>query len=166
VVSLIMAWSPFQRANAGIIGVEQPGDYANPIPTTSATGPQAAHSVLTQLEQNRGESVLQAYRDLGSRVRQRVDAFRADLHLQADRARLLQEEVAAQLATATNRNLFALTVVTTLLLPPAFVTGLFGMNTKGLPFADSDYGTIYATIICVLAAGVAYLLIRRYRAVS
>ena len=51
--------------------------------------------------------------------------FRADLHLQAERARLLQEEMAAQLATATNRNLFALTVVTTVLLPPAFVTGLF-----------------------------------------
>ena len=34
---------------------------------------QAAHSVLAQLEQNRGESVLQAYRDLGSRVRQRVE---------------------------------------------------------------------------------------------
>jgi zinc transporter len=127
---------------------------------------QAAHSVLSQLEQNRGEKVLQAYRDLGSRVRQRVDAFRADLHLQAERARLLQEEVAAQLATATNRNLFALTVVTTLLLPPAFVTGFFGMNTKGLPFGDSDYGTVYATILCVFAAGVAYLLIRRYRAVS
>jgi zinc transporter len=59
---------------------------------------QAAHSVLAQLEQNRGESVLQAYRDLGSRVRQRVDTFRADLHLQAELARLLQEEVAAQLA--------------------------------------------------------------------
>ncbi len=127
---------------------------------------QAAHSVLAQLEQNRGESVLQAYRDLGARVRQRVDAFRADLHLQAERARLLQEEVAAQLASATNRNLFALTVVTTLLLPPAFVTGFFGMNTKGLPFADSDYGTLYAAILCVLAAGAAYLLIRRYRAVS
>jgi hypothetical protein len=37
-----MAWSPFQRANAGIIWVEQPGDYANPIPTTAATGPQVA----------------------------------------------------------------------------------------------------------------------------
>ena len=54
---------------------------------------QAAHSVLRQLEQNRAESVLQAYRDLGSRVRQRVDAFHADLHLQAERARLLQEEI-------------------------------------------------------------------------
>ena len=127
---------------------------------------QAAHSVLTQLEQNRAESVLQAYRDLGARVRQRVDAFHADLHLQAECARMLQKELAAQLATATNRNLFALTVVTTVLLPPAFVTGYFGMNTKGLPFSDLDYGTVYATILCVLAAGVVYLLIRRYRAVS
>jgi CorA-like Mg2+ transporter protein len=126
----------------------------------------AAHSVLSQLEQNRAESVLQAYRDLGSRVRQRVDAFHADLHLQAERARLLQEELAAKLATATNRNLFALTVVTTVLLPPAFVTGYFGMNTKGLPFTDSEYGTVYATVLCLLAAGVVYLLIRRYRSVS
>src|SRR5208337_4680012 len=49
VVSLIMAWSPFQRANAGIIGVEQPGDYANPIPTTSATGPSAVPSATDVL---------------------------------------------------------------------------------------------------------------------
>jgi len=124
---------------------------------------QAAHSVLAQLEQNRGESVLQAYRDLGSRVRQRVDSFRADLHLQAERSRLLQEETAAQLATATNRNLFVLTVVTTVLLPPAFVTGFFGMNTKGLPFGDSDHGTVYAAAFCALAALLVYLLIRRYR---
>src|ERR1700730_4032320 len=34
-----MAWSPFQRSNAGIIWVEHPGDYANPIPTTPATAP-------------------------------------------------------------------------------------------------------------------------------
>src|SRR5208283_3604851 len=45
VVSFIMAWSPFRRANAGIIGVEQPGDYANPIPTTSATGPFPLHRI-------------------------------------------------------------------------------------------------------------------------
>ena len=40
------------------------------------------------------------------------------------------------------------------------------MNTKGLPFGDSDYGTLYAATFCLLAAGVAYLLIGRYRAVS
>jgi len=34
-----MTWSPFQRANAGIRLVEQPGDYANQFPTTPATAP-------------------------------------------------------------------------------------------------------------------------------
>src|SRR5271166_2648231 len=45
VLSFVMAWSPFQRANAGIVWVRQPGDYANPIPTTSATGPLPAAGV-------------------------------------------------------------------------------------------------------------------------
>ena len=127
---------------------------------------QAAHGLLAQLEHHRAESVLPAYRDLCLRVRQRVGSFHADLRLQADRARLLQDEMAAQLATATNRNLFVLTVVTTVLLPPAFVTGFFGMNTKGLPFGDSDYGTLYAAVFCALAALLVYLLIRRYRVLA
>ncbi len=124
---------------------------------------QAAQSVLGQLEQHRSEHVLQVYRELGQRVRQRVASFHADLHLQAERARLLQEETAAQLATATNRNLFVLTVVTTFLLPPALVTGFFGMNTKNLPFSESDYGSLYASILCVLAGLFVYFLIRRYK---
>jgi Mg2+ and Co2+ transporter CorA len=78
----------------------------------------------------------------------------------------LQDEMAARLATATNRNLFVLTVVTTVLLPPAFVTGFFGMNTNGLPFGDSDYGTAYAAALCALAAVLVYLLIRRYRSLA
>ena len=127
---------------------------------------QAALSVLGQLEQHRAENALQIYRDLAHRVRQRVASFHSDLHLQGDRARLLQEEAAAQLASATNRNLFVLTVVTTLLLPPAFITGYFGMNTKGLPFSESDNGTLYASVLCLLAAGLVYLLIRRYRMLS
>jgi Mg2+ and Co2+ transporter CorA len=124
---------------------------------------QAAHGLLEQLDQHRTESALPAYRDLCLRVRQRVGSFHADLHLQAERARLLQEEMASQLVSATNRNLFILTIVTTVLLPPAFVTGFFGMNTKGLPFGDSDNGTFYAAILCALAALLVYLLIRRYR---
>jgi hypothetical protein len=37
-----MAWSPFQRSNAGISWVQHPGDYANQIPTTPATAPLGA----------------------------------------------------------------------------------------------------------------------------
>ncbi len=123
----------------------------------------AIRSVLGQLEQPRAEGALQAYRALAARVGQRIAAFHADAQLLSERARMLQDEMGAQLATATNRNLFVLTIVTTVLLPPAFVTGFFGMNTKGLPFGDSDYGTLYAAIFCAVAAVLVYLLIRRYR---
>ena len=127
---------------------------------------QAAVSVLGQLEQHRAESPLESYRELGRRVRQRIASFHSDLHLQGDRARLLQEETAAQLATATNKNLFVLTVVTTFLLPPAFVTGYFGMNTKNLPFSESENGSLYATCLCILAGLFVYFLIRRFRMLS
>jgi Mg2+ and Co2+ transporter CorA len=122
--------------------------------------------VLEQLEQRRGEAAPGAYWDLAGRVRQRAASFHADLYHQGERARLLQEETSAKIASATNRNLFVLTTVTTVLLPPAFVTGFFGMNTKGLPFGDSDYGTLYAGALCCVAAGLVYLLIRRYRMLS
>jgi len=123
----------------------------------------AIRSVLERLEQPRAEGALEVYRALAARVGQRIAALQADVHVVSDRARMLQDEMAAQLATATNRNLFILTIVTTILLPPAFVTGFFGMNTKGLPFGDSDYGTLYAAILCGAAAVFVYLLIRRYR---
>src|ERR1700730_6130908 len=44
VVFFVMAWSPFRRSNAGISWGEHPGDYANRISTTSATGPATPSS--------------------------------------------------------------------------------------------------------------------------
>lgn len=78
-----------------------------------------------------------------------------------DRARTLQEEINAILATETNDRLFTLTVLTAILLPATLVTGYFGMNTKNLPFADVEEGTIYASIICGLASLTALLVLRR-----
>ena len=54
---------------------------------------------------------------------------------------MLNDEVGAQVSAEANRILFTLTVLTTLLLPPSLVTGYFGMNTKNLLFADSEFGT-------------------------
>ena len=52
VIFCVMAWSPFQRSNAGIVWVRQPGDYANQIPTKPATAPAAgyAHTNVGQAE--------------------------------------------------------------------------------------------------------------------
>ena len=39
-----------------------------------------------------------------------------------------------------NRHLRAQSFVTILFLPPTLIAGFFGMNLKGLPFAESEAG--------------------------
>ena len=102
-------------------------------------------------------------RGLTARLGQRVAALHGDIHYLADHARMLNDEVAAQVSAQANRHLFTLTVLTTLLLPPSLVTGYFGMNTKNLLFADSEYGTVLATVVAVSAALCVYLVMRRNR---
>jgi zinc transporter len=83
---------------------------------------------------------------------------------QYERARLLLDEVASKMAALTNRRLFTLSILTACLLPPTLVTGFFGMNTKDLPFQNTDGGTWYAFVIAAAAGGAAYWLLQRLRA--
>jgi len=41
------------------------------------------------------------------------------------------------------------------------VTGIFGMNTKGLPLTDVETGFLWAAALMIGAAGLAYLIMRR-----
>lgn len=69
-----------------------------------------------------------------------LDAVGQDLELVTERARLLQEEIAGRQGEATNRNLYLLSILTTTMLPITLITGIFGMNVGGLPFAISSHG--------------------------
>jgi magnesium transporter/zinc transporter len=91
------------------------------------------------------------------RLSQRLDSLHQELQATQERARLLQDEIVSNLTSETNRQLYILTILGTLLIPPTLVTGFFGMNTKNLVFAENDNGTLYAALICVLAATAALL---------
>jgi Mg2+ and Co2+ transporter CorA len=75
-------------------------------------------------------------------------------------ARLLREELDVRTAQRTNQNLYILSVMTALLLPATLVTGIFGMNTSGLPFQSGGGGTFYALAICLGAALLTLFLLR------
>jgi zinc transporter len=79
-----------------------------------------------------------------------------------ERARSLHDELTTRLAEETNRRLYLVSVVTTVLLPATFVTGFFGMNTGGMLWGGDEvpHGTLYATLLCLLAAIVTLLLLR------
>jgi Mg2+ and Co2+ transporter CorA len=75
--------------------------------------------------------------------------------------RLLREEADLQATQRTNQNLYVLSILSALLLPATLVTGFFGMNTGGLPFADGSDGTLLAGGLAGLASLGVYLLLRR-----
>jgi zinc transporter len=61
----------------------------------------------------------------------------------------------------TNRHIYVMSILTTLFLPPTLVTGVFGMNTKGLPFAENDSAFLWAAVLMLGAALAVYLIMRR-----
>jgi zinc transporter len=78
-----------------------------------------------------------------------------------ERGRLLHEEVDTLITSATNRNMRALTVISTLLIPPTLVASAFGMNVAGIPFAHSNGGFWTVSILCVLIVVAALWMLRR-----
>lgn len=78
-----------------------------------------------------------------------------------DRARLLHEEIDTLINSATNRAMRTLTVISTLLIPPTLITGAWGMNVGGVPFAHSESGFVAVAILCIVIVGGLLLMLRR-----
>ena len=94
-------------------------------------------------------------------VVQRLHALDADVGAVQAQLRMLRDELDLQTAQRTNQNLYFLSVMSALLLPATLVTGFFGMNTGGLPFAGSIGGTLFAAALAIAASGGTWLLLRR-----
>lgn len=119
-------------------------------------------TILSELSgEQEDEPVPEAAREAAERLLQRIAGLNLEIQEVQDRARLLQDEVAAKLANETNRHLYALSIVTALLLPPTLVTGFFGMNTGGLPFVGAEHGWIGALVLGGISSLATFLLLRR-----
>ncbi|MBP1298244.1 zinc transporter [Bradyrhizobium elkanii] len=114
-----------------------------------------------RLEQRNTDNLSPALRLQAGKLAQRLDGLDHDIVELHERSRLLEEELRFKLEEESNKHLHALSVVTMMLLPPTLVTGIFGMNTKGLPLTDVDSGFLVAAGLLVGSALLAYLLMRR-----
>lgn len=74
--------------------------------------------------------------------------------------RQLRDELDLQASQRTNENVYLLSVLTAVMMPATLVTGFFGMNTGGLPFAQGGYGTLWATFVALLAGALTWFLLR------
>lgn len=92
---------------------------------------------------------------------QQLEMLEIDLATIQDRARVLQDEINLKIASQTNRQLFTLSVLTALFVPATLVTGLFGMNVEGMPFAKSENGFWWGLLISLSSSLVVCLLLVR-----
>ena len=76
-----------------------------------------------RLERQDTEGLPPALRIAAGRIAQRLDALDHEIVAMRERTRLLQEEITALTAEETNRHLYVLSILTTLVLPPTLVTG-------------------------------------------
>ena len=94
--------------------------------------------VFHRLEQKHPDDLKPALQLRAGKLAQRLDGLDHTIVEMRERSRLLQEELHLKIEEQGNDNLRVLSVLTAILMPPTLVTGIFGMNTKGLPFTDLD----------------------------
>jgi len=91
-------------------------------------------------------------------VEDRLIRYVEDLEEVREKAAVLQDEISNRLAEESNRRMYALTIVASVMLPLSFVTGLLGVNVAGMPGAESKYAFwIMCGVLAVMAAGQAWL---------
>ncbi|QDL98369.1 cobalt transporter [Rhodopseudomonas palustris] len=109
-----------------------------------------------------GAELAPRLRPCAGKLAQRLDGLDHSVVEMRERSRLLQEELHLQIEEQGNSSLRVLSVLTALLLPPTLVTGMFGMNLHGLPFAEDAGGFVWAIVIMLLSSIVAYVVMKRF----
>ena len=117
--------------------------------------------VFHRFEQKHLDELKPALRLRAGKLAQQLDGLDYTVVEMRERSRLLQEELHLKIEEQGNHNIRVLSVLTALLMPPTLVTGIFGMNTKGLPFTDLETAFLWASLLLVLSSLAAYVVMKR-----
>ena len=69
----------------------------------------------------------------------------------------------SSVANRTNEVMKVLTVLGTIALPALAISGIYGMNLKGLPFEDSPYGAEWVALLTIVATAILLDLLRKLK---
>ncbi|WP_315837179.1 transporter [Bradyrhizobium prioriisuperbiae] len=118
-------------------------------------------AVFHRLEQQNIKELKPGLQLRAGKLAQRLDSLDHRVVEMRERSRLLQEELHLKIEEQGNDSLRVLSILTALLLPPTLITGIFGMNTKGLPLTDVESGFMWAAVLIVVSSVAAFLIMKR-----
>jgi zinc transporter len=125
-----------------------------------------SRSLIRRLEREDFLPSKSSLRPATNKLDQRLISLDSEIVALRDRSHLLQEEVTLKLAERTNRHLEVLSIVATVFLPASLVAGIFGMNVKGLPLTQTEYGFAISIGLILGISVFVFWLLRRSGVVS
>lgn len=93
----------------------------------------------------------------------RITRYVEDLDAIRDRAQIVHDELVFALNDKLNKNTFLLSTVSSIFLPLTFVTGLLGMNVKGIPFAEDPMAFWIVVMALCFCTAAQIIYFRRWR---
>lgn len=93
-------------------------------------------------------------------VTDRVVRYIEDLDTAREKASIIQEELASSTAEQLNKQMLVLSIVAVVFMPLSFLTGLMGVNVKGIPGADSPWGF---SMLCIVIIAVTLFTLSTFR---
>ncbi|PZW37856.1 zinc transporter [Humitalea rosea] len=97
------------------------------------------------------------------REARRFAALSRSLGTVKERGRIAQDELAGLAAEKTNQRLFVLSVISAVMLPPALIAGIFGMNVGNLPGVEAPWGFALAMLLIIGSIGGVLAALRWFR---
>lgn len=88
--------------------------------------------------------------DINERLQRHID----DIDAVRERAAIAQEELLNRNSDQLNSRMYVLSMVAAIFLPLSFLTGLFGINVGGIPWAQAREGFLAFCILSVIAFAV------------
>lgn len=106
------------------------------------------------------------FEDSKMRLRETIDRlFRyiEEIDTARERAAVIRDDIANQIAEATNRTLYVLAIISAIFLPLAFLTGLLGINIGGMPGVESDSAFWIFCGVMVILLGIELVIFKRLK---
>jgi len=113
--------------------------------------------VVSQLRYSNLDWLHDNHRNYHNENYERVMRNVEDLEMMRDKLNIIKEEVQYLLSERLNKNMYVLSIVTTIFLPLGFLTGLLGINISGIP--GSEYSNAFWVFCGILAVVVIIQLI-------
>ncbi len=116
--------------------------------------------ILSRLKTNESEWINDWARRHFQENHDQISRIIEDLDEVRERSQIVHDELSNAIADRLNKNMFKVTLIASIFMPLSFITGLFGMNVKGIPWSEHPQGFFISFAMMSFLLGASILIMK------